>query len=59
MISGLHRRHRPVQFRKILAKIAEVRDHLEVHVVCGNYRTQKTPTVTTWLERSTHGRSCT
>lgn len=60
VISGLHRRHRTVEFSKILAKIdAEVRDHLEVHPVCDNYRTHKTPTVTTWLERATHGRSCT
>jgi transposase len=52
VISSLHRRHRATEFRKFLNKIdAEVPDHLEVHLICDNYGTHKTPTITTWLER--------
>ena len=52
VISSLHRRHRATEFRKFLAKIdAQVPDHLEVHLVCDNYGTHKTPTITTWLQR--------
>jgi transposase/transcriptional regulator with XRE-family HTH domain len=52
VISSLHRRHRAVEFRKFLAKIdAAVPEHLEVHLVCDNYGTHKSPTVTAWLER--------
>jgi transposase len=52
VISSLHRRHRAVEFRKFLAKIdAQVPEHLEVHLICDNYGTHKSPTVTAWLER--------
>jgi transposase/transcriptional regulator with XRE-family HTH domain len=52
VISSLHRRHRAVEFRKFLAKIdAAVPEHLEVHLVCDNYGTHKSPTVTAWLQR--------
>src|SRR5215218_519789 len=52
VISSLHRRHRAVEFRKFLTKIdAQVPEHLEVHLVCDNYGTHKTPTVTAWLQR--------
>jgi len=52
VISSLHRRHRAVEFRKFLAKIDEtVPDHLEVHLVCDNYGTHKSPTITAWLAR--------
>jgi transposase len=52
VISSLHRRHRAVEFRKFVAKIdAEVPEHLEVHLVCDNYGTHKSPPVTTWLAR--------
>src|SRR3954454_7435027 len=52
VISSLHRRHRAVEFRKFLAKIdAQVPEHLEVHLVCDNYGTHKSPTVTAWLAR--------
>jgi transposase len=51
VISSIHRRHRAVEFRKFLAKIdAEVPDGLEVHLVCDNYGTHKSPTVMKWLE---------
>ena len=52
VISSLHRRHRAIEFRKFLTKIdAEVPEHLEVHLICDNYGTHKSPTVVTWLER--------
>jgi transposase len=52
VISSLHRRHRAVEFRKFLTKIdAQVPEHLEVHLVCDNYGTHKSPTVTAWLQR--------
>ncbi|MGL5248574.1 MAG: IS630 family transposase [Brooklawnia sp.] len=51
VISSLHRRHRAIEFRKFLTKIdTEVPDHLAVHLVCDNYGTHKSPTVTKWLE---------
>lgn len=52
VISSLHRRHRATEFRKFMNKIdTEVPEHLEVHLICDNYGTHKTPTITTWLER--------
>jgi transposase len=50
VISAIHRRHRATEFKKFLAKIdAEVPDHLDVHLVCDNYGTHKTPAITSWL----------
>ena len=50
VISALHRRHRTIEFRKFLAKIdAEVPDDLDVHLVCDNYGTHKTPADQEWL----------
>src|SRR6476646_468312 len=50
LITSLHRRHRTVEFRKFLNKIdQEVPDHLDVHLVCDNYGTHKTPAIKTWL----------
>ena len=52
MTSSLHRRHRTVEFKKFLAKIdAQVPDHLDVHLVCDNYGTHKTPAVRAWLDK--------
>jgi len=52
VISAIHRRHRATEFKKFLAKIdAEVPDHLDVHLVCDNYGTHKTPAITSWLAR--------
>ena len=51
VISGLHRRHRSIEFKKFLTKIdAEVPADLDVHLICDNYSTHKHPTVVTWLE---------
>jgi transposase len=52
VISSIHRRHRTIEFKKFLAKIdAEVPDHLDVHLICDNYGTHKSPAIKTWLER--------
>ena len=50
VISSIHRRHRAIEFKKFLAKIDdEVPDDLEVHLVCDNYGTHKTPAINAWL----------
>jgi len=50
VISSLHRRHRTVEFKKFLTKIdGEVPEHLDVHLVCDNYGTHKSPAIITWL----------
>ena len=52
VISSIHRRHRAIEFKKFLAKIdAEVPDRLDVHLVCDNYSTHKSPSIVTWLEK--------
>ena len=52
VISAIHRRHRATEFKKFLTRIdAEVPDHLDVHLVCDNYGTHKTPAITTWLAK--------
>jgi transposase len=52
VITSLHRRHRAAEFRKFLAKIDQtVPDHLDVHLICDNYGTHKTPAIKAWLER--------
>jgi transposase len=50
IIGSLHRRHRAVEFRKFLTKIdAEVPADLDVHLICDNLSTHKTPSVMRWL----------
>ena len=50
VISSLHRRHRAVEFKKFLAKIdSEVPEGLDVHLVCDNYGTHKSPAIRRWL----------
>ena len=50
IIGSLHRRHRAVEFKKFLAKIdANVPADLEVHLICDNLATHKTPAIATWL----------
>ncbi|MEZ0088885.1 transposase [Streptacidiphilus sp. EB129] len=52
VISSLHRRHRAQEFKKFLIKIdKEVPEDLEVHLICDNYGTHKTPAIRAWLER--------
>jgi transposase len=52
VISALHRRHRAAEFKKFLARIdAAVPADLDVHLICDNYGTHKTPTITAWLDK--------
>jgi transposase len=50
VISELHRQHRATEFRKFLATIDKaVPAELDVHLVCDNYGTHKTPAIKRWL----------
>ena len=50
VISAMHRRHRTIEFKKFLTKIdAEVPAELDVHLVCDNYGTHKSPAIKKWL----------
>jgi transposase len=52
VISALHRRHRAIEFRKFLVKIDKaVPTDLDVHLVCDNYGTHKTPEIQAWLAK--------
>jgi transposase len=52
VISALHRRHRAAEFRKFLARIdAQVPADLQVHLICDNYGTHKTPAIKAWLDK--------
>jgi transposase len=52
VISSLHRRHRAAEFKKFLAKIdKEVPEGLDIHLICDNYGTHKTPAIQAWLDR--------
>jgi transposase len=52
VISELHRRHRHQEFLKFLKRIDKnVPAALDVHLVCDNYGTHKTPAIQDWLAR--------
>jgi transposase len=52
VIGELHRQHRAVEFRKFLTTIDKtVPASLDVHVICDNYGTHKTPATRAWLAR--------
>jgi transposase len=52
VISELHRRHRAVEFLRFLRKIDKaVPAGLDIHLVCDNLATHKTPEVQAWLAR--------
>jgi transposase len=52
VIGELHRRHRAVEFLRFLKKIDKaVPTGLDVHLVCDNLATHKTPEVQQWLAR--------
>lgn len=52
VISSPHRRHRAQEFEKFLVKIdREVPEGLDIHLICDNYGTHKTPAIRAWLER--------
>ena len=52
VISELHRQHRAVEFKKFLTAIDKaVRAGLDVHLICDNLATHKTPAIQEWLAR--------
>ncbi|WP_316739965.1 IS630 family transposase [Streptomyces sp. MK7] len=52
VIGELHRRHRAIAFKKFLTAIDKaVPVGLDVHLVCDNYVTHKTPEIQKWLAR--------
>jgi transposase len=52
VISELHRRHRATEFKKFLTTIDKtVPAELDVHLICDNYGTHKTPAVKAWLAK--------
>jgi transposase len=52
VIGELHRRHRHQEYLKFLRKIDKaVPAGLDIHVVCDNYATHKTPAVREWLAK--------
>lgn len=52
VITALHRRHRAAEFKKFLIRIEkEVPAHLQIHLICDNYGTHKTPAIRTWLAK--------
>jgi transposase len=52
VISAIHRRHRAVEFKKFLTTIdAQVPAELDVHLICDNYGTHKTPAIRAWLAK--------
>jgi len=52
VIGELHRQHRAVEFKKFLVSIDKaVPAELDIHLVCDNYGTHKTPVIRAWLAR--------
>jgi transposase/transcriptional regulator with XRE-family HTH domain len=52
VISQMHRRHRAGEFKKFLVAIDKaVPAGLDIHLVCDNYGTHKTPEIQAWLTR--------
>jgi transposase len=50
VISEVHRRHRATEFKKFLTSIDKtVPAELDVHLICDNYGTHKTPAIKAWL----------
>ncbi len=50
VISELHRQHRALEFKKFLTTIDKtVPEGLDIHLVCDNYATHKTPAIKAWL----------
>jgi transposase len=50
VITELHRRHRAVEFKKFLVSIDKaVPAELDVHLICDNLATHKTPAINDWL----------
>jgi transposase len=50
VIGELHRQHRATEFKKFLITIDKtVPPELDVHLICDNYGTHKTPAIKAWL----------
>src|SRR5262245_35996252 len=50
VIGELHRQHRAVEFKKFLVTIDKtVPAELDIHLICDNYGTHKTPAIKRWL----------
>jgi transposase len=51
VIGALHRRHRAIEFKKFLATLdTAVPTDLDVHLICDNLSTHKTPAIARWLD---------
>ena len=51
VIGSLHRRRRAIEFKKFLTKLdREVPADLDVHLICDNLSTHKTPSIQAWLD---------
>jgi transposase len=52
VIGELHRQHRAAEFKKFLITIDKtVPAELDIHLICDNYGTHKTPAIKAWLAR--------
>jgi transposase len=52
VIGELHRQHRAAEFKKFLVTIDKtVPAELDIHLICDNYGTHKTPAIRAWLAR--------
>lgn len=52
VIGELHRQHRATEFKKFLITIDKaVPAELDIHLICDNYGTHKTPAIKAWLAR--------
>ncbi|MEV4163473.1 IS630 family transposase [Nonomuraea dietziae] len=52
VIGELHRQHRAAEFKKFLVTTDKtVPTELDVHLICDNYGTHKTPVIKAWLAR--------
>jgi transposase len=52
VISQIHRRHRALEFKKFLISIDKaVPPELDVHLICDNLSTHKTPAINAWLAK--------
>jgi transposase len=51
VIGSIHRRHRAAEFKKFLIKLdGHVPADLDVHLICDNYSTHKTPLIRAWRD---------
>lgn len=51
VITEIHRRHRAEEFKKFLITIDKaVPTELDIHLICDNLATHKTPSVNAWLD---------